>query len=251
MLGRRLSKVMIRNATVLLVIGLLFSPAWALAQTATVAAATSGDTSDGAQNAPPSTAPGATSVTRNGQAAGQVQVASEPRRDVPRYQLERPNPFEYGLYGMAGGTAVGLSIGYLSFRDSDSAGEKVAVASAVGLVSGAVLGLGFGVLDLGRDESVMGYHAVKNSLYGVGFGGVVGLAAGSIVAVGSGDGRDALTGLSAGALIGGGVGLVLGIVQGGMIERQARKSSTMRWDIALVDDGSGTQVVTPTLSGVF
>ena len=98
-----------------------------------------------------------------------------------------------------------------------------------------------------------GYYAARDTFYGTLFGALVGSATGGILALDSGEGKDVLTGLSIGSLAGGGLGLVIGIVDASTRSHVTRRerASRLHLDLAVLNEPGKAPLYTPTLSGAF
>jgi hypothetical protein len=171
--------------------------------------------------------------------------------EAPRAPDRAPSVFTSGYRGLLTGAIAGVSAGYLVSRhDSDEPWRSVALGTGIGALSGAALGIGVGLLDLGRDGPGRAHVVMRDTLYGTVFGAVSGAIAGSLFILRTEDPESALLGTTIGALSGAGLGLAIGIVDGWVIrERSARRRYAPV--VAATTDVRGVMVIAPAVAGRF
>src|SRR5687767_5970024 len=97
-----------------------------------------------------------------------------------------PSVFSYGSRGLFVGALAGLSGGYLAARRGDFHREDwrpLVLGTGIGALSGAAIGLTLGFVDLADDRPGAAAIALRDMLYGAGFGAVLGLVAGCLVII--------------------------------------------------------------------
>jgi hypothetical protein len=167
-----------------------------------------------------------------------------------------PSVFSYGYRGLLVGGLGGVAGGYLVARNDgfqDDDWRPLVMGAGIGALSGAVIGLTLGFVDLADDQSGIGAFALRDMLYGAGFGALLGLIAGSLVIVHSHDAEHALFGTAIGTLAGTGVGLIIGLVEGSRIVDgpRATRAARYRAQLGATRDVSGGLALGPVLSGRF
>jgi hypothetical protein len=133
-------------------------------------------------------------------------------RDAP---AETGSVLVYSLQGFFAGALVGLSVGYLVTSNShvESAWRSTVLASGIGALSAAGLGLGLGLLDATSERRPLRF-VMRDALYGTLLGAAFGACVGGLAALGSHDGRDALVGASIGGISGFALGGLTGVLEG-------------------------------------
>jgi hypothetical protein len=163
-----------------------------------------------------------------------------------------PSVFTYGYRGLFTGGLVGLSAGYLVARNdgfSDDDWRPLVLGSGIGALSGSVLGLTLGFVDLSDDQPGRASIALRDTLYGAGFGALLGGITGGLVIIRTHDAEHLLFGAALGTLAGSGLGLVIGLIEGKRIVEspQHRYSASL----SATRDAGGSLVYTPHFQLVF
>jgi hypothetical protein len=163
-----------------------------------------------------------------------------------------PSVFTYGYRGLFTGGLVGLSAGYLVARNdgfSDDDWRPLVLGSGIGALSGSVLGLTLGFVDLSDDQPGRASIALRDTLYGAGFGALLGGITGGLVIIRTHDAEHLLFGAALGTLAGSGLGLVIGLIEGKRIVEspQHRYSASL----SATRDAGGNLVYTPHFQLVF
>lgn len=171
---------------------------------------------------------------------------------------EAPSVINYGFRGLATGSLLGVSAGYLAIRGTENNDDDLAIfltATGVGALTGAGLGLALGFVDLQSENPGVGGIVLRDTLYGTLLGGAAGLIVGGIVALNGGEAEDLAFGSSVGALSGAGVGIIFGLIEGPRIVNSYnhRYQSSRTWDLNLtaVQDRSKNLVWMPSFTGRF
>jgi len=171
-----------------------------------------------------------------------------------------PSVFTYGFRGLTLGALVGVSGGYIVARRDGWEGDDwkpVAYGIGIGALSGGVLGLTLGFVDLADDQPGMGNLALRDMVYGAGFGALAGAITGALVVIKSHDGEHVLFGAAIGTLAGTALGLAVGIFEGRRITTSPQHRYTgkaeRRFDFALnsTRGPGGSLVWLPGMSGRF
>jgi hypothetical protein len=163
-----------------------------------------------------------------------------------------PSVFTYGYRGLLTGGLVGLSAGYLVARRDGFERDDyrpLVLGGGIGALSGAALGLTLGFVDLADDRPGMGSIALRDTLYGAGFGALLGAITGGLVIIRTREAEHLLFGASIGTLAGAALGLGIGLIEG----RRIVSSPQHRYSASLVStrDAAGELVWTPAFRGVF
>lgn len=171
-----------------------------------------------------------------------------------------PSVFTYGFRGLTLGALVGVSGGYIVARQDGWEGEDwkpIAYGIGIGALSGGVLGLTLGFVDLADDQPGMGNIALRDMVYGAGFGAIAGAITGALVVIKSHDGEHILFGAAIGTLAGTALGLAVGIFEGRRIttspQHRYSGKNERKLDLAFSStrDQHGQLVWLPGLSGRF
>ncbi len=171
-----------------------------------------------------------------------------------------PSVFSYGFRGMLVGGLVGVSGGYLVARHDGFEGDDwkpITYGVGLGALTGGALGLTLGFIDLGDDNPGMGNIALRDMVYGAGFGALAGAITGGLVVIKSHDAEHILFGAAIGTLVGTAVGLAFGLIEGRKITDSPRHRYTGErerpFELALSStrDKHGSLVWLPGLSGRF
>lgn len=128
-----------------------------------------------------------------------------------------PSVFTYGHRGLTVGAIGGLSAGYLVARHDGFQRRDwrpLVLGTGIGALSGAGFGLLLGFADLADDRPGMGNIVLRDMDYGAGFGALVGLIAGGLAIIKTGEPEHLAFGAAVGALSGIGAGLVIGLIEG-------------------------------------
>ena len=197
--------------------------------------------------------PGATQV---GPAQASVVVVTPPPANVQLVapSAERlPPPDEtgsvlkYGLEGFLGGSLAGLSTGYLVLHDESrpELWRGYLLASGIGALSGAGMGLVLGLFDAAAPARPARY-VMRDAAYGTLLGSILGATVGGLVALSSRHGEDALLGGAIGGVSGFGLGALIGALEG-----QRRPRHPLRAGLGTATDIRGRQAVGIALSSRF
>jgi hypothetical protein len=168
-----------------------------------------------------------------------------------------PSVFSYGFRGLWVGALAGVSGGYLAARRGDFEREDwrpLVLGLGIGGLSGAAVGLTLGFVDLADDRPGAAAIALRDMLYGAGFGAVLGLAAGCLFIIRTRDAEHALFGAAIGTVVGTGIGLGVGIFEGQRIvdsPRHGRALPAYRAQLAATRDAAGRLALGPALVAAF
>lgn len=172
----------------------------------------------------------------------------------------KPSVFTYAFFGLGVGSLAGLSIGYLVIRSDgyeDGEWRPLVIATSIGLLSGIGLGLTVGTIDLFSDKPGVGGIILRDMLYGELLGIGAGLISGGISAIAGNSAEHLLFGSALGCLIGSGVGLIFGIIEGRVImkrhyERRERALHfTVRPSLTALERSDGSFEIVPAIAGTF
>jgi hypothetical protein len=152
--------------------------------------------------------------------------------------------FTYGFRGLAVGALGGTSFGYIVARDDGFESDDwkpVVYGLGIGALSGGLIGLTLGFVDLSDDRPGMGSIALRDMLYGALLGLAAGAITGALVLIGSGEPEHILFGAAVGTLAGTLVGLVIGVIEGRRIvdSPQHRYPGRLEPSFALVRGSGG------------
>jgi hypothetical protein len=148
---------------------------------------------------------------------------------------DTPSIVAYAFDGFWTGAQIGLATGYLATGREWESREwrKLVFGAGVGALAGVGVGLTLGVVDVGNDTKT-GHFILRDMGYGVGLGGVVGVAVGALFLIDSGRPKNLLTGAAIGTLIGAGAGVAFGIFEGAHAHSES--------PVVAGADGSGVRV---------
>jgi hypothetical protein len=138
----------------------------------------------------------------------------------PSHAAELPPPtvFDGAYQGLLVGGMAGLSTGYLFARrggwHSSSDWKDLAYGAGIGALSGAVIGLTLGIVDMSQGKPGRNGYVMRDGLYGAGLGAVLGGIAGGLAALSSKKGEHILLGGSIGVLSGTCLGMTVGFIEG-------------------------------------
>jgi hypothetical protein len=163
-----------------------------------------------------------------------------------------PSVFTYGYRGLLTGGVTGLAAGYLVARHdgfSHDDWRPLVLGSGIGALSGSVLGLTLGFVDLSDDQPGMASIALRDTLYGAGFGALLGTITGGLVIIRTHDAEHLLFGAALGTVTGAGLGLVIGLIEG----RRIVTSPQHRYmgSLGATRDSAGNLVWTPQVQLAF
>jgi hypothetical protein len=164
--------------------------------------------------------------------------------------LYTPSIFTYGFNGFLLGTGAGLGAGYLAARAGgwhQDDWQPLAYGAGIGALAGGALGLSLGITDMVNETQGRGHFILRGGGLGLGFGAATGAIAGGLAAVGSHKPEHILFGAGIGGLVGTGVGLVLGVVEG----RRTWRRHTLAVTIAPAPVSGGGLAWMPVLSGRY
>lgn len=166
-----------------------------------------------------------------------------PARDV---SVSDGSVLAYSLEGFVAGALVGLSAGYLVTKGDpwDSAWRGSVLATGIGALSAAGLGVGLGLLDASLTQRPLRF-IMRDALCGTLLGGLFGAVVGGLVVLSSRDGHDVLVGTA----IGGISGFVLGGLTG-VLEGQLRPR-VVQFGLGSAQDARGKQSPFASLNGRF
>ncbi|MBI4369875.1 MAG: hypothetical protein HY547_06575, partial [Elusimicrobia bacterium] len=155
---------------------------------------------------------------------------------------------DYGWAGMITGTMLGTSVGTLqaiSQKDRlDGAGESARITKGAlyGLIGGTGLGIGIGFYDLSQGKTGVGGIILRDINRGGWLGLVIGAAAGAIKYIDSNEAKDLGSGLAWGYIGGSAAGLIFGFIEGPRIVSSLGLEFNSRVQFALFPDSKGNPV---------
>jgi hypothetical protein len=154
--------------------------------------------------------------------------------------------FDGAYQGLLVGALAGGATGYMFARAdtwNKSGGWKpVAYGAGLGAITGSVLGLTLGIVDMAQRKPGRNGYVMRDGLYGAGLGAVLGGIAGGLGALASKKGEYILHGVSIGALTGTCGGIAVGFIEG------YRKYSAT---VAMVEQADGSLSFLPAVAGRF
>jgi hypothetical protein len=167
-------------------------------------------------------------------------------RTASAENLPPPTVFDGAYQGLLVGALAGGATGYMFARSDtwkESGGWKpVVYGVGIGAISGAVLGLTLGIVDMTQRKPGRNGYVMRDGLYGAGLGAVLGGIAGGLGALASKKGEYILLGASIGVLTGTCGGIAVGFVEG------YRKYSA---SVASVQQSDGSLSFIPAVAGRF
>ena len=167
-------------------------------------------------------------------------------RSARAENLPPPTVFDGAYQGLLVGALAGTATGYMFSRSdtwNKSSGWKPLVYGAgIGALSGAVLGLTLGIVDMAARKPHRNAYVMRDGLYGAGFGAVLGGIAGGLVALSTKKVDHFLLATSIGTLTGTVGGMAVGFVEG------YRKYSV---SVSPVERPDGTVSFLPAVAGRF
>jgi len=154
--------------------------------------------------------------------------------------------FDGAYQGLLVGALAGGATGYL-FARSDTwkttGGWKPLVYGAgIGALTGAVLGLTLGIVDMSQRKPHRNAYVMRDGLYGAGLGALLGGIAGGLGALSSKKGEYIVLGAAIGTLTGTVGGMAVGFVEG------YRKYSAT---VSAVQQSDGSVSFLPAVAGRF
>ena len=157
-----------------------------------------------------------------------------------------PTVFDGAYQGLLVGGVAGLATGYLFARQngwhSSSDWKPLVYGAGIGALTGSVIGLTLGIVDMSQRKPGRNGYVMRDGLYGAGLGAVLGGIAGGLAAISSKKGEHVLLGASIGVLSGTCLGMGVGFVEG------YRKYSAQ---ISAVEQANGTVAFLPAVAGRF
>jgi hypothetical protein len=128
---------------------------------------------------------------------------------------DTPSIVKYGFDGFWTGAQIGLASGYLATGSDYESEEwrKLVFGAGVGALVGVGTGITLGIMDVSGGRPHTGHLILRDVGYGVGLGGVVGLAVGALFLIDDGRPKNLLTGAAIGTVAGAGAGLVFGLIE--------------------------------------
>ncbi len=160
--------------------------------------------------------------------------------------MQPPTVFDGAYQGLLVGGLAGLSVGYLFARQngwhSSSDWKPLVYGAGIGALTGSVLGLTLGIVDVSQGKPGRNGYVMRDGLYGAGLGAVLGGIAGGLAAISSKKGEHILLGGSIGVLSGACLGMGVGFVEG------YRKYSAA---VAPVQQADGSVTFVPAVAGRF
>ncbi len=112
--------------------------------------------------------------------------------------LQPPTVFDGAYQGLLVGGVAGLSTGYLFARrggwHSSNDWKPLVYGAGIGALTGSVLGLTLGIVDMSQNKPGRNGYVMRDGLYGAGLGAVLGGIAGGLAALSSKKGEHILLG---------------------------------------------------------
>ena len=159
--------------------------------------------------------------------------------------LQPPTVFDGAYQGLLVGGLAGLSVGYLFARQDglhSSDWKPLVYGAGIGALTGSVLGLTLGIVDMSQRKPGRNGYVMRDGLYGAGLGAILGGIVGGLAAISSSKKEHILLGGSIGALSGTCLGMGVGFVEG------YRKYSAT---VAAVQQPDGSVSFVPAVAGRF
>jgi hypothetical protein len=167
-------------------------------------------------------------------------------RSASAGELPPPTVFDGAYQGLLVGAIAGAATGYMFARSdtwNESGGWKpVLYGTGIGAISGSVIGLSLGIVDMSQRKPHRNGYVMRDGLYGAGLGAVLGGIAGGMAAIYAKEGEYAVLGASIGVLTGTVGGMAVGFVEG------YRKYSA---SVAAVQQSDGRLTFVPAVAGRF
>jgi hypothetical protein len=161
-------------------------------------------------------------------------------------QLPPPTVFDGAYQGLLVGAIAGSATGYMFARsetwDKTGGWKPVVYGLGIGAISGSVLGLTLGIVDMAQQRPHRNAYVMRDGLYGAGLGALLGGIAGGMAAIYAKEGEYALFGASIGVLTGTVGGMAVGFAEG------YRKYSA---SLAAIEQADGRLTFVPAVSGRF
>jgi hypothetical protein len=181
--------------------------------------------------------------------AVQPAMLVQPQAHAPIASDEGGSALRYGVAGFFAGGLAGLGVGYLATDGARGSGawRGLLLASGVGALSVAGLGIGLGVIDAAAERRPRPARSImRDAAYGTLLGAAFGATVGGLVALESRRGSDALLGASIGAISGIVVGALIGALEG-----RFRRRENVVLSVGALRDARGQQVFSPSVAGRF
>jgi hypothetical protein len=160
--------------------------------------------------------------------------------------LPPPTVFDGAYQGLLVGALAGTATGYMFARsdtwDKSGGWKPLAYGAGIGAVSGAVLGLTLGIVDMAQRKPHRNAYVMRDGLYGAGVGALLGGIIGGMVTLSTKKADHLLLGGAIGTLTGTVGGMAVGFVEG------YRKYSV---SVAPVERPDGSYGFVPALAGRF
>jgi hypothetical protein len=161
-------------------------------------------------------------------------------------ELPPPTVFDGAYQGLLVGGTAGLATGYLFARrggwNSSSDWKPLAYGAGIGALSGAVIGLTLGIVDMAQSKPGRNGYVMRDGLYGAGLGAVLGGIAGGLAALSTKKAEHILLGGSIGVLSGTCLGMTVGFIEG--YRRYAVS-------VAAVEEAGGSHTFVPAVAARF
>jgi hypothetical protein len=167
-------------------------------------------------------------------------------RSAAAADLPPPTVFDGAYQGLLVGALAGGATGYMFARsdtwDKSGGWKPVAYGAGIGAITGSVLGLTLGIVDMAQRKPGRNAYVMRDALYGAGLGAVLGGIAGGLGALASKKGEYIVLGGAIGVLTGTCGGIAVGFVEG------YRKFSA---SVAAVEQLDGSVSFVPAVAGRF
>jgi hypothetical protein len=184
-------------------------------------------------------------------AVATVLGLAQPAQAQQREPLYTPSIFVYGFHGFFLGSVAGLGAGYMAARAGgwhQDDWQPLAYGAGIGALAGGALGLSLGITDMVNETPGRGYFILRDGGYGLGFGAATGAIAGGIAAISTKRAENILFGASIGGLVGTGVGIILGVVEG---NRAWRRRTNVALTLTPAPLSNGQLAWVPALVGRY
>jgi len=161
-------------------------------------------------------------------------------------RLPPPTVFDGAYQGLLVGATAGLATGYLFARQDGKIGsthwKPLAYGAGIGALTGAVIGLSLGIVDMSQSKPGRNGYVMRDGLYGAGLGAVLGVIAGGLAALSTKKGEHVLLGGAIGVLSGTCLGMAMGFVEG------YRRYSVA---VSAVEEAGGSYTFVPAVAARF